>query len=168
MVALARRKHKLTTLAESLIGKTGKLYPQEADVGKEEDILKVFEWTKVNLGPIHVLVNNAGIGRSKTLLDVTTDDLKTILNTNVLGLTVATREAVNDMVKNDIAGHVIHINSVSGHYVPRIPKNNIYPATKHAVSALTETLRQDLNAIGSKIKVTVSQTVKTVNGNFYL
>lgn len=153
---MARRKEKLLALSESLLDKPGKLYPKEADVRNEEDILNVFQWTKENLGPIHVLINNAGIGRSKTLLDVTTEDLQMILNTNVLGLTIATREAVNDMIKNDVAGHIVHINSVSGHYVPRIPKHNIYPATKHAVSALTETLRQDLTAIGSKIKVTVS------------
>lgn len=108
------------------------------------------------MGPIHVLINNAGTGRSKTLLDVKTEELQAILNTNVLGLTIATREAVNDMIKNDVNGHVIHVNSVAGHYVPRLPNYNIYPATKYAVTALTETLRQDLCSIGSKIKVTVS------------
>lgn len=139
-----------------LNNKQGKLYPQECDISKEDDILRVFEWIRNNLGPIHVLINNAGTGRPRTLLNITTDEILSILNTNVLGLTIATREAVNDMIKNKIDGHIVHVNSITGHYVPRLPNNNIYPATKHAITALTETLRQDLSAIGSKIKVTVS------------
>lgn len=158
---MARRIEKLNIIAESLKEQPGKFYPQEADISKEEDILKTFEWIKKNLGPIHILINNAGIGKPKTLLDVTTEEMQAVLNTNVLGLSIATREAVNDMIKNEIDGHIIHINSVTGHYIPKIPKHNIYPATKHAVTALTETLRYDLTAVGSKIKITVRACFKS-------
>ncbi|KAF2890678.1 hypothetical protein ILUMI_15495 [Ignelater luminosus] len=79
---------------------------------------------------------------------------KEIFDTDVLGLCIATREAVKDMRENKVAGHIIHINSVGGHYIPNLPNTNVYPASKHAVTALTETLRQELNSIGSKIKVT--------------
>lgn len=54
-----------------------------------------------------------------------------------------------------IDGQVIQINSVLGHKVPPIPGLSIYPATKHAVTALTETLRHEFNHEKSKIKVTV-------------
>lgn len=79
-----------------------------------------------------------------------------MLDTNVLGLCIATREALKSMKKNDINdGHVIHINSVAGHWVPFFDGISIYPASKHAVTALTETLRQELISKGSKIRVTV-------------
>ena len=52
-------------------------------------------------------------------------------------------------------GHIIHINSAAGHRVFS-PQFNVYPASKFAVTALTETLRQELNSLGTKIRVTVS------------
>lgn len=63
------------------------------------------------------------------------------------------------MQKNNIDGHIINVNSVAGHQVPPVPFNNVYPASKHAVTALTETLRHDLKTIGSKIKSTVRKLV---------
>ncbi|RZC42511.1 hypothetical protein BDFB_002988 [Asbolus verrucosus] len=58
------------------------------------------------------------------------------------------------MKANNINGHIIHINSIFGHNVPNYPNLNVYPASKYAVTALTETLRQELNQLGSKIRIT--------------
>ncbi|RZC31771.1 adh short domain containing protein, partial [Asbolus verrucosus] len=55
---------------------------------------------------------------------------------------------------NNVDGHIIHINSVVGHVVPNFPGSNVHPASKHAVTALTETLRQELIHIQTKIKIT--------------
>lgn len=63
-------------LAKKLEGKKGKLYPFKADVTKEEDVLAVFKWVKENLGPVHILVNNAGIVISDRLIDGKTEDWK--------------------------------------------------------------------------------------------
>lgn len=153
---MARRKEKVEELAETLSNKSGKLHAVKADVTKEEDILAALDWIKTHLGPIHILVNNAGMGRPTTLLEGTADDFRTVFETNVLGLTIVTREAVKEMIANNVNGHVVHINSVLGHTVLPLPKSNVYPASKFAVTALTETLRQELVGLGSKIKVTVS------------
>lgn len=156
VVGLARRKEKVEELAGTLQNKSGNLHAFKADVTKEGDVLEAFNWIKKHLGPIHILVNNAGLGRPTTLLEGTTEDFRTVFETNVLGLTTVTREAVNDMRANKVDGHVVHINSVLGHIVLPLPKSNVYPASKFAVTALTETLRQELVELGSKIKVTVS------------
>lgn len=120
----------------------------------------MIEWTRTNVGPIHILVNNAGWARTGSLIEgdeEATDVWRKVFDLNVLGLCIATREAVKAMKEGGIDGHVIHVNSVAGHYVPAVLKSvNVYPASKHAVTALTETLRQELAAAGSKIKVTVS------------
>ncbi|KAF2898059.1 hypothetical protein ILUMI_08116 [Ignelater luminosus] len=58
------------------------------------------------------------------------------------------------MRDNNIDGHIVHLNSTAGHMVPPLPQFNVYPASKYAVTALTETLKQELNFLGSKIKVT--------------
>lgn len=157
---MARRVERVEELVKSLQDHPGKLYALKADISKEEDIIQAFQWVKNNLGPIHVLVNNAGIVRPTTLIDGNTEHWAEVLNTNVLGLAIATREAVRDMMFNEIDGHIIHINSVAGHKVPCYPKLNIYPASKHAVTALTETLRRELNDINSRIRVTVSIVYK--------
>ena len=84
-----------------------------------------------------------------------TEDWKAIFDVNVLGLCIATREAVKIMKENNINGHIVHINSIAGHKLINIPGLNVYPGSKYAVTALTETLRQELNHLGLKIKVTV-------------
>jgi len=154
VVGIARRKERVEELAKKLQGKSGKLYAVKADVSKEDDILQAFKWVKDNLGPIHILVNNAGFSQDTTLIDGDTKKWRDVFETNVLGLCVATREAVKDMRANNVDGHIIHINSIGGHYVPNFPGLNVYPASKHAVTALTETLRQELNSVNSKIKIT--------------
>lgn len=85
------------------------------DVTKEQDILDGFQWVKKNLGAVHVLVNNAGILPNSELINGDTDSWRRTFDTNVLGLSIATREALKLMDENKIAGHIVHINSVLGH-----------------------------------------------------
>lgn len=74
-----------------------------------------------------------------------------------MALCVCTREAVKIMRRYNIAGHIIHMNSIAGHTVPNMAdlSLNVYPASKFAVTALTESLRQELRYNKSGIKVTV-------------
>lgn len=174
MVALARREHLLIDLAKTLEGKSGTLHPFKADVTVKQDILEVFKWTEEHVGPVSVLVNNAGTNRNTTLTNGTffadykargckkfdiflilgdIKDWKTLLDTNLLGLTIATQEAVKSMEANGIDGHIIHMNSVLGHRVAL--GITVYTAAKFAITALTETLRQEMVSRGSKIRVTV-------------
>ncbi|GLV43845.1 uncharacterized protein CBL_11575 [Carabus blaptoides fortunei] len=83
-----------------------------------------------------------------------TEDWKQMLETNVLGLSICTREAAKSMEENNIDGHIVHINSVAGHWVGDYPQISIYGASKFAVTALADTLRRQFSLDGSKIKVT--------------
>lgn len=123
---------------------------------KEEDIVRLFDWTTKNVGIVHILINNAGTGARSTLLEGETKDWKKVLDLNVVGLCIATREAFRIMKAHNINGHIVHLNSIFGHSVAHVPNMNIYSATKYAVTALTETLRFELNSVGSKIKISVS------------
>ncbi|XP_044260414.1 farnesol dehydrogenase-like [Tribolium madens] len=154
VVGLARRSDKLQELASRLQNLPGKFHPIMADVTVEEDIMAAFTWVKTHLGTLHILVNNAGIAKPASLIDGPTEIFKKILDTNVLALTVTTREAVKLMRENGGEGHVVHVNSVAGHRVTDIPLMNVYFASKHAVTALAETLRLDLRREGSRIRVT--------------
>lgn len=65
---MARRMEKVDELAKKLTGKPGKLHGYRCDVTNEEEIKGAFTWIKNSLGPVHVLVNNAGVAKPTTLI----------------------------------------------------------------------------------------------------
>ncbi|KAL3282663.1 hypothetical protein HHI36_005838 [Cryptolaemus montrouzieri] len=153
VVGLARRVERIEKMAKNMAGKSGVLHGLKVDITKTEEIIETFKIIEKRFGPIHILVNNAGVFEATTLIGGDIDKWKKIFDTNVMGLCVATREAIDSMNRNNVDGHIIHINSVVGHLVP-FETVNVYSASKYAVTALTETLRIELLKAESKIKVT--------------
>lgn len=86
-----------------------------------------------------------------------TSDWKEMFDCNVMGLSIATREAVKNMTEKNITGLIIHINSIYGHFVPTTcaETENMYIATKYCVTALAETLRLELAKSKAPIRVSV-------------
>lgn len=156
VVAVARRKNRLESLAKSLAGKKGQLHPFVADITISEELIKVFEWTKNNVGLVHILINNAGRIIASPLVDQKYEDVKSMFDLNVLALTIATREALKVFKENNIQGHIININSLAGHWVYEIPGISAYTATKHAVTALTESTYLEIKNMKLGAKATVS------------
>ncbi|KAG5895116.1 hypothetical protein JTB14_008553 [Gonioctena quinquepunctata] len=154
VVGVARRTEPIEKLASELSGEKGKLLSFEADLSKGEDITEAFKWTKENVGPVHILVNCAGIHYRESLLDGDPEHWKKTFDVNVMALCIATKEATTVMREKNIAGHIIHINSIGGHKVPALLNMDVYSGTKFAVTALTETLRLELTGIKSSIRVT--------------
>ncbi|XP_044260391.1 farnesol dehydrogenase-like isoform X2 [Tribolium madens] len=156
VVGLARRVDLIEELTLSLTDAPGELYAVKCDLTKEEEILEAFKWVKDNLGPVHILVNNAGFIRPTNLLEGSTEDWRLTFDVNVMAMCICTREAVKVMRENNIAGHVINMNSVVGRYPVCLPTPtlNVYPASKYAVTALTENMRQEMRYFNTGIKVT--------------
>jgi len=154
VAGFARRIDRVEELAKKLSGHKGKLYGFKCDITKEEEIIAAIKQAIKKLGPVSILINNAGLMQSATLIGGDTQAWKTTLDTNVLGLCIATREAVQDMKANGTAGHIVHINSILGHVVIDFPGVNVYGATKYAVTCLAETLRHEINKEKLNIKVT--------------
>jgi NADP-dependent 3-hydroxy acid dehydrogenase YdfG len=151
VMACARSEDRLRELAEEAESAAGKLVVQTCDLRNGDQIMGLFETTRNELGGADVLVNNAGIGHDAPLMSGDTEHWREMLELNVLALCVCTREAIADMRKRGDDGHVIHISSMAGHRVPR--GSGVYSATKHAVKALTEALRQELRAADSRIRI---------------
>lgn len=121
------------------------------DVRDEASVTSMFAEAKAHFGGVDVLINNAGLGHAGTLADGTADDWREMLEVNLLGLCLCTREALADMRARGGFGQIIHIGSMAGQRVP--PGAGFYGATKHAVRALTESLRIELREAGDPIRV---------------
>jgi len=145
----ARRVDRLTALASEL-GKAAAVV--QADLRIEADVVRLIASARERFGGVDVLVNNAGLGRNAPLSSASSELWREMLETNVLGLAIATREAIQDMDRRGVAGHIVNVSSMAGHRIPG-PDSAMYAATKFAVRALTEGLRQELRARDSAIRV---------------
>jgi 3-oxoacyl-[acyl-carrier protein] reductase len=120
--------------------KEGRAIAVQADVSKAADIKRLFAETKKAFGSLDVLVNNAGIFQFDPLEAVTEAEFHREFNTNVLGLILATQEAVKHFGPE--GGSVINIGSVAGVSAP--PHAVVYAATKGAVDTITRVLAKEL------------------------
>ena len=118
----------------------------QGDLSKPEDVARVFEAAADAFGRIDVLVNNAGVYEFLPLEQVGPEHFYKIFNLNVLGLLLATREAVKRM---NGSGSVINISSLAGE-VP-VPNGSVYSASKAAVDAITQSLAQELGPQGIRV-----------------
>lgn len=154
VAGLARRVQRVQEHAKELMGEKGRLHAFECDLFKPEETVATFQKITSSLGPVSVLVNNAGIIGASGVLDGEIEKWKSVMNTNVIAVALCTREAVKIMKAHNIKGHIINVNSLAGHIVPDFPKMGLYPPSKHAVTALTEIIRLEINREKLPIRIT--------------
>lgn len=147
VIGLARRPERIEKMAKELGELPGKIHAHKCDVSDKESIREAFKWIEGKFKVIHIIVNNAGIGKKTQILTDNldnSDELEEVINTNFSGLIRVTQHAYQLMKKSEDYGMIININSIAGHIIP-FPKDgtsfaNVYHGTKHAVTATTEVL----------------------------
>jgi len=127
-------------VVKQITAKGGKAIAVQADVSKAADITRLFADTKAAYGKVDILVNNAGIYEFLPLEAITADHFHKQFNLNVLGLILATQEAVKHFGAE--GGSVINISSIVGP-MP-VATATVYSATKAAVDAVTIALSKEL------------------------
>jgi len=130
-----------------ITSKGGKAVAVQGDVSKAADVQRLFKETKKTFGSLDVLVNNAGIYKFEPIEAVMEAEFHREFNTNVLGLILATQEAVKHFGPE--GGSVINIGSVASVKTPAM--SVVYSATKGAVDAVTRVLSKELGP--KKIRV---------------
>jgi len=150
LLLAARRIGRLEGARDELdrLGAT-RVMPLELDVRDESAVRETVEALPDDWRRVEVLVNNAGLSRGLDRLhEGSTGDWHEMIDTNVKGLLFVDRAVVPLMVERG-RGVVVHIGSIAGRQV--YPAGNVYCATKHAVRALTEGLRIDLQGTGVRV-----------------
>ena len=140
VVNYASSKSGADQVVSEIIRNGGKAIAVKGDVAKKADIDYLFAETKKAFGKADILVNNAGLYEFLPLEQITEDHFHKQFNVNVLGLVLATQEAVRQFGPN--GGSIINISSVVSTLAP--PTGSIYSATKGAVDTLTKSLAKEL------------------------
>ncbi|MEA5582567.1 SDR family oxidoreductase [Nodularia harveyana UHCC-0300] len=151
LILAARRGERLQELGDTLNQEFGvETYLLQLDVRDRQAVASAIS----NLPPawcdIDILINNAGLSRGLDKLhEGDFQNWEEMIDTNIKGLLYLTRYVVPGMVKRD-RGHIVNLGSIAGHQT--YPGGNVYCATKAAVKAISEGLKQDL--LGTPIRVT--------------
>ncbi len=147
VVNYASSKSDADKVVDEISKRGGKAIAVQGDVAKKKDIERLFAETKEAFGKIDILVNNAGVYDFKPLEEITENEFHREFNTNVLGMILATQEALKHFGPE--GGSIINIGSLASSLTP--PTAVIYNATKGAVDAITRTLAKELGP--KKIRV---------------
>jgi 3-oxoacyl-[acyl-carrier protein] reductase len=139
VVNYASSKEGAEQVVAEITGSGGKAIAVGGDVAKKADVQRLFAETKKAFGAVDILVNNAGVYRFAALEDITEEEFHREFNTNVLGLLLATQEAVKHFREG---GSVINISSVASRSAP--PMTAVYSGTKGAVDTITRVLASEL------------------------
>ena len=147
VVNYASSKEGADRVVAEIKAKGGHAVAVQGDVAKAADVKRIFAETKKAFGRLDVLVNNAGVYQFAALAEITEEQFHRQFNTNVLGLILATQEAVKHFGPE--GGSVINIGSTASRVTP--PETAVYTATKGAVDAVTHVLAKELGS--KKIRV---------------
>ncbi|MCC5612403.1 SDR family oxidoreductase [Nostoc sp. CHAB 5834] len=151
LILAARRLERLQQLADTLVKEFGiEIHLLQLDVRDRNAVEFAISTLPSAWSNIDILINNAGLSRGLDKLhEGSFQDWEDMIDTNVKGLLYVSRYVVPGMVSRD-RGHVVNLGSIAGHQT--YPGGNVYCATKAAVRAISEGLKQDL--LGTRVRVT--------------
>src|SRR6266436_5961230 len=147
VVNYASAKSDADKVVDEITKRGGKAVAVQANVAKKSEVQRLFAETEKALGKIDILINNAGVYEFVPLEDVTEQQVHRLFDVNVLGMLLATQEALKHF--NSDGGSIINIGSLASSLTP--PTAVVYNATKSAVDAITRTLAKELGP--KKIRV---------------
>jgi len=148
LVLCGRRKERLNTIQKALARLTD-VHILNFDVRDKSETLKAIQTLPKGFKTIDILINNAGNAHGLDPIQTgNLEDWDAMMDINVKGLLYVSKAVIPQMTERQ-SGHIINIGSSAGKEV--YPKGNVYCGSKHAVLAITEGMRIDLNPFGIKV-----------------
>src|SRR6266404_5433579 len=145
----ARGSDRLKALAARIADGGGEASYAPTDVRRRDDVSALIKLACERYGKIDVLINNAGVMPISPLDDLRVDDWEQMIDVNIKGVLYGIAAALPIFRKQGF-GHFVNIASTAGHKT--VPNQSVYSATKFAVRAISEGLRQEA---GDKLRVTI-------------
>lgn len=142
VAAGARRVDKLESLQKKIQEDNGEILIEKLDVTKKEDCNSFIDIVVNKWNHIDILINNAGIMPLSFFKNLKINEWDQMIDVNLRGVLYCTAAAIPTMINNK-SGHIINISSVAGRII--FPAGSVYCATKHAITAFSEGLRQELS-----------------------
>ena len=145
LVLAARNEQELkeTQVRVERLGGRAVIVP--TDVGKQRDLETLVEVAEKELGPVDLLVNNAGIEKYANYQDIDFDAIERILRINLWAPEVLTRLVLPGMVERR-RGHIVNVASVAGKTAA--PYNSVYSSSKHGLVGFSWSLREEMKSYG--------------------
>lgn len=153
ILAVARSAGDLRTLAEEIAAAGGRCRPLALDVADGDAVARTLEGLEAD-----VVVNNAGVGVLKPLLELAPDEWRRMVDVNLTALYHVTRALLPGMVARE-SGHVVIIGSIAGRSA--FVGGTCYAATKHAVMGFAESLMLEVRDAGVRVTVVSPGSVAT-------
>ncbi|MCY1005765.1 SDR family oxidoreductase [Nannocystis pusilla] len=145
----ARRTERLATLADEIAGDGGSVRYRRLDVTQREDVAAFVAFAQATFGRVDVIVNNAGVMPLSNLEALKVEEWDRMIDVNIRGVLHGIAAGL-PVMQQQKRGHFVNLSSIGGHYV--VPTAAVYCATKFAVRAISDGLRQE---VGGDIRVTV-------------
>ena len=149
LVLGARRSDRLAALADRIVAAGGEAAYAPTDVKRRDDLSKLVELACERYGRLDVLVGNAGIAPTSRLDELRVEDWEEMIDVNIKGILYGIAAAL-PVFRTQGSGHFVNIASTAG-LITR-PTMAVYSATKFAVRAISEGLRQEA---GDTLRVTI-------------
>jgi NADP-dependent 3-hydroxy acid dehydrogenase YdfG len=154
----ARRADRIEALAAQIADAGGKATAVVTDVSNRTDVAKLVDTAVETYGRIDVLINNAGLMPLSPLDRLKVDEWDRMIDVNVKGVLYGIAAALPHM-KAQRSGHIINVSSVAGHKL--FPGSAVYSATKFAVRALSDGLREEMAPHNIRTTIISPGAVKT-------
>ena len=140
VVNYSSSKEGADRVVDEVTKRGGKAVAVQANVARKAEVERLFSAAKKAFGKVDILVNNAGVYDWSPIEEITEEQFHKHFDVNVLGLLLATQEAVKQF--DSAGGNIINISSTVTSITP--PNSSVYTGTKGAVDAITRTLAKEL------------------------
>src|SRR5713101_4171898 len=154
----ARDAATLRAAAERLSHEGGEVFPFPADLRRPGEIAALVEGVHAALGPLSILVNNAGVGVFGQAIELSEADWDSVLDTNLKAVFLLCRAVAPEMIRRR-SGHIINISSLAGKNA--FAGGAIYCASKWGLQGLSGCMAEDLRAHGIRVSVICPGSVAT-------